>query len=61
MTLGQCAPGLTALSEARVAGYSVFQVLDRKPVIDSASLEGDKPDVVEGRLELREVHLAIYT
>lgn len=61
MTVGQCAPGLTALGEARGAGYDVFQVLDRKPVIDSASQEGDKPPVVDGRLELREVtHQTVF-
>lgn len=55
MSLGQMAPGATALGQAKQAGYRVFETLERVPPIDAASTEGSKPDKVEGRLEFREV------
>lgn len=57
MSLGQMAPGLTALGEAKQAGYRVFETLERVPPIDASSLEGAAPGHVEGRLELREVRV----
>lgn len=53
-SLGKLTPGLTALGQTVAAANVVFQVLDRKPAIDSASSEGDKPDL-KGKLEFREV------
>ncbi|CAM9430112.1 unnamed protein product, partial [Ascophyllum nodosum] len=58
--LGQIAPGLTALGEARQAGYSVFKTIEREPAIDVYSSEGNKPKV-EGRLELKEVGFSYPT
>lgn len=55
MSLGQMAPGMTALGEAKQAGYKVFQTLDRVPPIDASSTEGSKPESVEGRLEFQQV------
>ncbi|CAN0110337.1 unnamed protein product, partial [Ectocarpus fasciculatus] len=55
MSLGQMAPGATALGQAKQAGYRLFETLERVPPIDAASSEGSKPDKVEGRLEFREV------
>ena len=55
MSLGQMAPGLTALGEAQQAGYAVFKTIEREPPIDVSSPEGDKPDKIEGRLEFKEV------
>lgn len=55
MSLGQMTPGVTALGEARQAGYNVFKTLDRVPPIDSSSPDGAKPAAVEGRLEFKKV------
>ncbi|CAM9430402.1 unnamed protein product [Ascophyllum nodosum] len=54
-SLGQIAPGLTALGEARQAGYTVFKTIEREPFINVYSPEGAKPEKVEGRLEFKEV------
>ena len=59
MSLGQMAPGLTALGAAKQAGYRVFETLERTPPIDASSLEGEAPGHVEGRLELREVCMCL--
>ncbi|CAN0376721.1 unnamed protein product, partial [Laminaria digitata] len=61
MSLGQMAPGLTALGAAKQAGYRVFETLERTPPIDASSLEGAAPGHVEGRLELREVGFSYPT
>ncbi|CAN0102225.1 unnamed protein product [Pylaiella littoralis] len=61
MSLGQMAPGMTALGEAKQAGYKVFQTLDRVPPIDASSTEGSKPESVEGRLEFQQVGFSYPT
>ncbi|CAN0108013.1 unnamed protein product, partial [Discosporangium mesarthrocarpum] len=54
MGMGQMSPGLTALTLAKQAGYGVFEVIHRVPVIDSFSKEGEQPKI-EGRLDFEEV------
>ncbi|CAN0289073.1 unnamed protein product, partial [Ectocarpus sp. 12 AP-2014] len=61
MSLGQMAPGATALGQAKQAGYRVFETLERVPPIDASSPEGSKPDKVEGRLEFKEVGFSYPT
>ncbi|CAN0282310.1 unnamed protein product, partial [Hapterophycus canaliculatus] len=61
MSLGQMAPGMTALGSAKQAGYKVFETLDRVPSIDASSPEGSKPEKVEGRLEFQEVGFSYPT
>ncbi|CAH0719110.1 unnamed protein product, partial [Brenthis ino] len=53
--MGLTAPHLEAVACARASAGAIFAVLDRKPVIDSLSLEGSKP-VLEGDLELKDVY-----
>lgn len=47
---GQTAPGITALSLARLAAFEVFEITGRIPVIDSLAEDGEKPQRVEGHV-----------
>ena len=44
-----------AISVARGAAASVFEVIDRKPLIDSSSTEGKKPTDVQGVVSFKGV------
>ncbi|KAI8440970.1 hypothetical protein MSG28_009258 [Choristoneura fumiferana] len=52
--VGLTSPHLEAISNARASAGAIFEVLDRKPTIDSLSTEGTKP-VLDGDLELKDV------
>ncbi|CAI5470840.1 unnamed protein product [Closterium sp. Yama58-4] len=58
MSLGQAAPNVSAFASGQAAAGKIFEVLERQPVIDSSSDEGERPAVCEGALELREVTFA---
>ncbi|CAI7780581.1 unnamed protein product [Closterium sp. NIES-53] len=58
MSLGQAAPNVSAFTSGQAAAGKIFEVLDRQPVIDSSSEEGEQPAACEGALELREVTFA---
>ena len=47
---------ITDAGNAHQAAASVFELIDRKPPIDSADEDGDKPAAVTGAIELRDVH-----
>jgi ABC-type multidrug transport system fused ATPase/permease subunit len=47
---------LQVVQKGKVAGYKVFEVIDRVPTIDSASDKGLRPAVCHGELELKDVH-----
>ncbi|CAM9371348.1 unnamed protein product [Chrysoparadoxa australica] len=51
MSLGQMAPGMTALSLALSAAVPVFETLDRVPTIDTLSDEGKTIEDVHGELQ----------
>ncbi|XP_062600445.1 ATP-dependent translocase ABCB1-like isoform X1 [Saccostrea cucullata] len=53
--LGYATPPLGKFSEARGAAYTVYQLIEQVPEIDSASGEGLQPDGVTGNVELRNV------
>ncbi|XP_061717365.1 multidrug resistance protein homolog 49-like [Cydia pomonella] len=53
--VGLTSPHLEAISSARSSAGSIFEVLDRKPAIDSLSTEGERPEL-GGDLELKDVH-----
>ena len=53
--IGLAAPYFEAISVARGAAASVFEVIDRKPLIDSSSTEGKKPTDVQGVVSFKGV------
>ncbi|ORY35943.1 P-loop containing nucleoside triphosphate hydrolase protein [Rhizoclosmatium globosum] len=54
-------PNLSAVGSARGAAYKIFATIDRVPVIDSFSEEGEKPEGLEGRIEFKGVSFAYPT
>ncbi|KAI5635252.1 ABC transporter transmembrane region domain-containing protein [Phthorimaea operculella] len=52
--VGLTSPHMEAIANARASAASVFEVLDRKPEIDSLSEEGLKPEL-EGDMEFEDV------
>ncbi|GJP35340.1 hypothetical protein CLOM_g19842 [Closterium sp. NIES-68] len=58
VSLGQVAPEVTAFASGQAAAGKIFEVLERQPVIDSGSAEGEQPAECEGAVELREVTFA---
>ena len=46
MSLGQAAPSFSAIANACGAAFVIFQVIDRKPLIDSLSEEGRKVRII---------------
>ncbi|XP_051465832.1 ATP-binding cassette sub-family B member 5 isoform X2 [Apus apus] len=55
-SLGQAAPNLEAVANARGAAYEVYQIINKKRLIDSSSKEGYKPDKLVGEIEFRNIH-----
>ncbi|KAM6088819.1 ATP-dependent translocase ABCB1 isoform 1-T3 [Chlamydotis macqueenii] len=55
-SIGQTAPSIEAFASARGAAYTVFNIIDNEPQIDSYSEAGYKPDHIKGNLELQNVY-----
>ncbi|XP_069504348.1 ATP-dependent translocase ABCB1-like [Ambystoma mexicanum] len=60
-SLGQAAPNLESIANARGAAYEVYKIIEKVRPIDSGSKEGFKPDKLIGRMEFRNVHFAYPT
>ncbi|CAB3405728.1 unnamed protein product [Caenorhabditis bovis] len=58
MALGLAGPQLAVLGTAQGAASSIFEVLDRKPVINSASKEGKKDMKIKGDITVEDVHFS---
>ena len=59
MALGQISPAASAFFTAKAAAAAVYEVINRKPLIDGLSDTGAKPDArPAGGIELREVVFA---
>lgn len=54
--LGQAFSHLEAFSVARGAAYGIFHVIDQTSAIDSFSIEGYRPDTINGDVEFKDVH-----
>ncbi|ELU01162.1 hypothetical protein CAPTEDRAFT_219712 [Capitella teleta] len=54
--IGNAAPNLQNLATARGAAYTLWNLIDRKSLIDSSSTEGEKPDRMLGNIEFKDVH-----
>lgn len=50
MNVGQAAPFGEAITTARAAAATVYDIVDRKSAIDPASTEGERPQEVKGTL-----------
>ncbi|KAL2642923.1 hypothetical protein R1flu_010510 [Riccia fluitans] len=59
--LGMAVPYLARVSEGLRAGYSMFQIIDRKPPIDSDNLNGKTIQSVKGEVEFKSVYFAYPT
>ncbi|XP_038031210.2 ATP-binding cassette sub-family B member 5 isoform X2 [Anas platyrhynchos] len=57
-SLGQAAPNLESVSNARGAAYEVYRIINKKRLIDSSSKEGYKPDKLIGEIEFRNIHFS---
>ncbi|KAF9168381.1 Multidrug resistance protein 1 [Actinomortierella ambigua] len=57
-SLGQLGPNVSAFASAQGAAYSIFQTIDRVPVIDSSDPSGIKPDNLQGHIVVSDVDFA---
>ncbi|XP_015709329.1 ATP-binding cassette sub-family B member 5 isoform X3 [Coturnix japonica] len=57
-SLGQAAPNLESVANARGAAYEVYQIINKKRLIDSSSKEGYKPEKLKGEIEFRNIHFS---
>uniref|UniRef100_A0A8C0AX13 ABC-type xenobiotic transporter n=1 Tax=Buteo japonicus TaxID=224669 RepID=A0A8C0AX13_9AVES len=57
-SLGQAAPNLESVANARGAAYEVYRIINKKRLIDSSSEEGYKPDKLIGEIEFRNIHFS---
>ena len=55
ISLAHAAPVLESIGNGRAAAAKVFAIIDTKPVIDSSSGFGLKPEGIHGSVELRNV------
>ncbi|OCT75648.1 hypothetical protein XELAEV_18030832mg [Xenopus laevis] len=53
--VGQTSPNIEAFANARGAAYTIFNIIDNQPKIDSFSKEGLKPDKIKGDIEFKNV------
>lgn len=53
--MGLTAPHMEAIATARASAASIFHVIDRKPVIDIFSTEGETASL-DGDLEFKDVY-----
>lgn len=57
-SLGQAGPSFATLAQGQAAAYKIFEVLERKPEIDSGDLSGEILEDVRGTVELQEVEFS---
>nr|XP_060638834.1 ATP-dependent translocase ABCB1-like [Anolis sagrei ordinatus] len=56
--MGEAAPNLESLANARGAAYEVFKLITQPRPIDSSSNEGFKPDKFRGEIEFKNIHFS---
>ncbi|KAF7830827.1 ABC transporter B family member 19-like [Senna tora] len=57
ISLTYAAPDMQLFNQAKAAGYEVFHVIQRKPLISNES-QGKTPKKMEGFIDLRDVHFS---
>ncbi|MCO5556390.1 hypothetical protein L7F22_009938 [Adiantum nelumboides] len=55
LALGQAAPDLAAFGKAKVAGFTLMEMISRKPNINHSDCVGTKLSKVDGHIELKHV------
>uniref|UniRef100_A0A3B3BHS7 ATP-binding cassette, sub-family B (MDR/TAP), member 4 n=1 Tax=Oryzias melastigma TaxID=30732 RepID=A0A3B3BHS7_ORYME len=55
-TMGQTSPNIQTFASARGAAHKVYHIIDNKPIIDSYSEDGFKPDFIKGDIEFSNIH-----
>ncbi|KAI6669203.1 hypothetical protein NL676_004088 [Syzygium grande] len=58
MSLGQASPCVSAFADGQAAAYKMFEIIHRKPEIDSFDTKGKKLDDIHGDIELRDVYFS---
>uniref|UniRef100_A0A8C0ZHL9 ABC-type xenobiotic transporter n=1 Tax=Cyanistes caeruleus TaxID=156563 RepID=A0A8C0ZHL9_CYACU len=61
MNVGQSSSMAPDYGKARISAQRIFQLLGRKPVIDSYSEQGEKLSHFEGNIEFRNIHFVYPT
>ncbi|KAF7852170.1 hypothetical protein BT93_L0559 [Corymbia citriodora subsp. variegata] len=61
LSLGQASPCVSAFADGRAAAYKMFEIIHRKPEINSFDTKGKKLDDIHGDIELRDVHFSYPT
>ncbi|KAM5153162.1 bile salt export pump-like [Mantella aurantiaca] len=56
MNLGQASPCLEAFASGRAAATTIYETIEKKPIIDCMSEEGHKLDQVKGDIEFHNVN-----
>jgi ATP-binding cassette subfamily B (MDR/TAP) protein 1 len=59
--LGMIPPAFQAIKKAQLAGYKLYRIIDRHPVIDSSSPGGKKMTTMEGRITIENMHFQYPT
>ncbi|WVZ18365.1 hypothetical protein V8G54_005687 [Vigna mungo] len=57
ISLTYAAPDMQVFNQAKAAGYEVFQVIERKPLISNES-EGKMPSRIKGDIDFQDVHFS---
>ncbi|XP_053307047.1 ATP-dependent translocase ABCB1-like [Spea bombifrons] len=60
-SLGQAAPNLESIANARGAAYEVFKIINQHRPIDSSSEEGYKLERLVGSIEFKNIHFSYPT
>ncbi|XP_068114235.1 ATP-dependent translocase ABCB1-like [Hyperolius riggenbachi] len=60
-SLGQAAPNVEAIANARGAAYEVYRIIKKPRPIDSSSNEGHKLDKLSGNIEFKNIHFSYPT
>ncbi|KAG8552277.1 hypothetical protein GDO81_004465 [Engystomops pustulosus] len=60
-SLGQAAPNLEGVANARGAAFEVYRVINKPRPIDSSSHEGHKPEKLIGNIEFKNIHFCYPT
>ena len=60
-SLGMATPLLAVFAEGRVAAVAIFKVIKRKPLINSFSALGFRPEKLDGRIQLKNVTFSYPT
>ncbi|KAI4369477.1 hypothetical protein MLD38_017915 [Melastoma candidum] len=58
MSLGQASPCLTSFAAGQAAAFKMFEVINRKPLIDSYDTTGQVVENMSGDIELRDVQFS---